>query len=232
MSGIFFFIWLILLAAFIVYWRKKVKAKKQIAEVPEVYAKISRTKRFIGIACIVFFVLGLATADPNGHQGPAASPEQQASDMQNFYGQFCDYDAEIKDAWDNGWSATINGMTDGQVDRYTAYSNMKSLHEYFEKQRIDAGSRMPVPESITGEAKDQLKSAVGDYRSALTARKNAAEKLENILNAGDPKPAELDEVKKEVETAAQFEVQASAKVAAVFKSLGIEMKRSETTKAE
>lgn len=60
MANVCALVWLASLVAFIVYWRKKASARKAAGENyqtdPE-YLAISKTKRIIGIICIVAFVL-------------------------------------------------------------------------------------------------------------------------------------------------------------------------------
>ena len=59
MEKLFALIWLVSLVAFIVYWRKKASARKAAGENyqsdPE-YLAISKTKRIIGMVCIVSFI--------------------------------------------------------------------------------------------------------------------------------------------------------------------------------
>lgn len=74
MSGFFYFIWFVTFIAFIVYWRKKVKAKKEAGDdyknSPQ-YQQISKTKRIIGVVCVLSLFLGMATA-------PSMTPEEKA----------------------------------------------------------------------------------------------------------------------------------------------------------
>ena len=59
MDKLFSLVWLVSLVAFIVYWRKKASARKAAGENyqsdPE-YLAVSKTKRIIGIVCIVSFI--------------------------------------------------------------------------------------------------------------------------------------------------------------------------------
>ena len=63
MSTFFAFVWFVSLIAFIVFWRKKVGAKKTAGdsyESDENYLQVSKTKRIIGIVCAASFVLAMA----------------------------------------------------------------------------------------------------------------------------------------------------------------------------
>ena len=62
MSGLFFLIWIVTLIAFIVFWRKKVNAKKSAGDSyssDEKYLSVSKTKRIIGIVSAISFVLSI-----------------------------------------------------------------------------------------------------------------------------------------------------------------------------
>jgi len=71
--------WFISLITFIVYWRKKVGAKKQYGFESEEYQKISKTKRIIGVACIVlFFAIGFA---PNNEQSSSTDSSKTQTEQ-------------------------------------------------------------------------------------------------------------------------------------------------------
>ena len=73
-------VWFISLIAFIVYWRKKVNAKKAAGENyanDENYNNVSKIKRLIGIVCLVSFVIGAAIPE-----SPEAKSERQAKEQQ------------------------------------------------------------------------------------------------------------------------------------------------------
>ena len=60
MSALFFLVWLVSLVAFIVFWRKKVNAKKSAGDSfasDENYLSVSKTKKIIGAVCAASFVL-------------------------------------------------------------------------------------------------------------------------------------------------------------------------------
>ena len=75
--------WLVTLIAFIVYWRKKVGAKKSAGENykdDENYKNISRTKRIIGLVCIASFVLvGVINSDSNSGSSSSSNYSSSSS---------------------------------------------------------------------------------------------------------------------------------------------------------
>ena len=76
----FIMIWFISLVAFIIYWRKKVSAKKSAGENykdDENYQQISKVKRMIGIVCLASFVIGAAIPLSPETKAERAAQEQQ-----------------------------------------------------------------------------------------------------------------------------------------------------------
>ncbi|MCR5030773.1 MAG: hypothetical protein K5982_04810 [Selenomonadaceae bacterium] len=82
MSGFFALVWLVTLIAFIVYWRKKASARKAAGDNyendPE-YLSVSKTKRIIGIVCIVSFILSGATAPKSDESSKNATSNTAAT---------------------------------------------------------------------------------------------------------------------------------------------------------
>ena len=77
--------WLVSLIAFIVYWRKKVGAKKSAGEAykdDENYKNISRTKRIIGLVCIASFVLTAAIPQSNHQSNPQPNYQSQQREIE------------------------------------------------------------------------------------------------------------------------------------------------------
>lgn len=73
--------WLVSLIAFIVYWRKKVGAKKSAGEKykdDENYKNVSRTKRIIGLVCIASFAI-LFAINSNSNVGSSSSSSYTVS---------------------------------------------------------------------------------------------------------------------------------------------------------
>ena len=80
LKNLFIMVWFISLIAFIVYWRKKVGAKKAAGENyanDENYNNISKMKRLIGIVCLVSFLIGAAIPE-----SPEAKAEREIKEQQ------------------------------------------------------------------------------------------------------------------------------------------------------
>lgn len=108
--------WLVSLIAFIVYWRKKVGAKKSAGENykdDENYKNVSRTKRIIGLVCIASFViLGVinsdsASSNSSSHSSPNTSNSKQVQESPKNYVE-ADIDVLLDDAKNNAAKANRN----------------------------------------------------------------------------------------------------------------------------
>ena len=124
MANICALVWLASLVAFIVYWRKKASARKAAGENyqndPE-YLAVSKTKRIIGIVCIVSFIATGALApksDEKSTSTPATSqtssqsakPAEQAKPKQEKTVDYAeaDIDVLINEAKNNAAKANKN----------------------------------------------------------------------------------------------------------------------------
>ncbi len=122
MSSLFALIWIASLVAFIIYWRKKASARKAAGENyenDEAYQSVSKTKRIIGIVCIVSFVLTGALAPKSDDKTvsttpttPVASqpakPTDQAKPKQETTYAEADIDVLLNDAKSNAAKANKN----------------------------------------------------------------------------------------------------------------------------
>ena len=108
--------WLVSLIAFIVYWRKKVGAKKSAGEAykdDENYKNISRTKRIIGLVCIASFViLGVinsdsASSNSSNYSSSATSNSKQVQESPKNYAE-ANIDVLLDDVKRNAAKANKN----------------------------------------------------------------------------------------------------------------------------
>lgn len=159
MANVCALVWLASLVAFIVYWRKKASARKAAGENyqndPE-YLAVSKTKRIIGIVCIVSFIATGALApksDEKTANTPAApqtssqsaKPAEQAKPKQETvsYAE-ADIDVLINDAKNNAAKANKNykgknvKITGGRV------SNIESEGRYIVIEGSDQFSLLHV----------------------------------------------------------------------------------------
>ena len=160
MANVCALVWLASLVAFIVYWRKKASARKAAGENyqndPE-YLAVSKTKRIIGIVCIVSFIATGALApksDEKSTSTPATSqtssqsakPAEQAKPKQEKTVDYAeaDIDVLINEAKNNAAKANKNykgknvKITGGRV------SNIESEGRYISIKGSDQFSLLHV----------------------------------------------------------------------------------------
>lgn len=159
MANVCALVWLASLVAFIVYWRKKASARKAAGENyqndPE-YLAVSKTKRIIGIVCIVSFIATGALAPKSAEKtantpavpqtsSQSAKPAEQAKPKQETvsYAE-ADIDVLINDAKNNAAKANKNykgknvKITGGRV------SNIESEGRYIVIEGSDQFSLLHV----------------------------------------------------------------------------------------
>lgn len=238
-NTILFWAWSLSLIAFIVYWRKKVNAKKEIGTNPEKYTKVAKIKRIIGIFCALSFAGFFFNSSNVSIDTPTKSakveqtdtkkvekekivtPEETKAAFEDFYKEFNAIDKDVKRAWNNNWVPTMNGLSTGQVDRYLAYENMKIMQEYFQRQRLNASNKLEAPDSLDSKAKSKVENAIKNYQVALAARCDAADAMRDLLNKGNIKPSDLDDVKWKLGMAESSEAEAAKNIAEVARQLGV-----------
>ena len=243
-NTVLFWTWFLSFIAFIVYWRKKVSAKKEIGISPEKYTKTAKVKRIIGVVCAISFA-GFALNSSNVpietqksttaeqtdtkkvEKEKIVTPEQTKADFEAFYEEFITIDRDVKRVWNNTWVPTINGLSTGQVDRYLAYENMKIMQEYFARQGLNASNKLEAPDSLDSKAKSKVKDAIKNYQVALSAREDAAEAMRDLLNKGNIKPSDLDDVKWKLGMAESSEAEAAKNLTEVARQLGVDITTEE-----
>ena len=108
--------WLVSLIAFIVYWRKKVGAKKSAGEAykdDENYKNISRTKRIIGLVCIASFVILFAinsdssSSNSSNYSSSVTSNSKQVQESPKNYAE-ANIDVLLNDVKSNAAKANKN----------------------------------------------------------------------------------------------------------------------------
>ena len=76
-------VFLVTLIAFIVFWWKKRKARKQFGKDSEQYKRTSKIKRVIGIVCIVSLIATIATAPEPKQKANAPVQQKQTEQSSN-----------------------------------------------------------------------------------------------------------------------------------------------------
>lgn len=150
-------------------------------------------------------------------QKSAAEKEYYAAEIQpKVDTQMGMYD----DAWDTLWVPTFNGISDGSVDVYTAYDNMKQLEQRYETLQ----SSIPaIPdEKLSKENKKTFSEYRDQMANAAMLRASAAKKAQAMFDKGDYSPSSMDEVKVDIESADSQMLSAIVSLTSLEMKLGIE----------
>lgn len=124
------------------------------------------------------------------------------------------------EAWSTLWVDTFNGVSDGSVDIFTAYTNMKQL-----KQRNETlQSSIPaIPdEGLSDEHKELLTEFKNQMVSAAQWRASASEKAMEMFDAGDFSPSEMDNILSEVKQADNEMINAVVSLTSLELELGVD----------
>ena len=129
MSALFFLVWLVSLVAFIVFWRKKVNAKKSAGDSfasDENYLLVSKTKKIIGAVCAASFVLmiifsgGSDTSSENKTQVTENKPtaENKSTAENNLIGEWYSVEKDSSGIVTSITFLKINDEKSAQIDSY------------------------------------------------------------------------------------------------------------------
>lgn len=123
-------------------------------------------------------------------------------------------------AWSTIWVPTFEGISDGSVDIYKAYENMKNLEQRY--KTLESSFPAIPDEGLSKENKKQLNDFRSKMRFASMWRSKAAAKAKDMFNDGDFSPARLDEVKTDVGYSDNELLQAAVALTTLETALGIE----------
>lgn len=125
------------------------------------------------------------------------------------------------EAWSTLWVPTFEGISDGTVDVYKAYENMKTLEQNY--KTLESSFPAIPDEGLSKANKKQLDEFKSKMRFASMWRAEAASKAQAMFNDGDFSPASLDEVKKDVGFSDNELMQAAIALTTLETKLGIEL---------
>ena len=125
------------------------------------------------------------------------------------------YDA----AWNEYWVTTFEGISDGTVDVYTAYDNMKNLEQRYDTLYSSIGAI--DASGLSKENEKQFKEFVKKMKSAAISRGMAAEKGQKMFDKGDYSPSKFDKMKADVSYADNEMMQAAVALTMLKSNLGM-----------
>lgn len=124
------------------------------------------------------------------------------------------------EAWDSLWVTTFNGVSDGGMDVYAAYENMKQLEQRYETLKVSIPA---IPsEGLSKENKKTFTEFQDRMVSAARWRASIAQKAQEMFDTGDLSPSKMDEIKSEVAQADNEMISAVVSLTSLEMELGIE----------
>ena len=122
--------------------------------------------------------------------------------------------------WNTLWTPTFEGVSNGTVDIYTAYSNMKSIENQYNALYSSLGE---IPEEgLSKENKELLAEFKSKMKSAALWRGNAAEKAQEMFDEGDYSPSSLEDMKTDISYADSEMISAVVSLTSLEMDLGVE----------
>lgn len=121
--------------------------------------------------------------------------------------------------WENNWVTTFEGVSDGSVDAYTAYSTLNSLEKYY--TGLGNKTRNTELPELSKENQKLLDAYLKDFRSAILTRSRAASEAAEMFDKGEFKPSEMDKIKSTVNYADQELLSAMSNRVKLEQELGI-----------
>lgn len=124
------------------------------------------------------------------------------------------------EAWSTFWIPTFEGISDGTVDRYEAYENMKSLEQRYETLR----SSLPAIEAdgLSKENQETFDAFIEKMRSASWWRIEGAKKAQDMFDRAEYNPSEMDDITSDISIGDDEMMQAITSLAILNQKLGIE----------
>ena len=190
MGGLFAVVWLVSLIAFIVFWRKKVKAKNDAGdsyESDENYLSVSKTKRIIGAVCIVSFVLAMALGGESAEEKAAREKKERTEFVTKL-------DGEYKTLYDVKFNEYSSSGKSEEEAQNLAVADVKSKQDENKKIAEEKAAQEKAAKEAQEKAELEAKAAA---EKAEKEAKAAAEKAEKEAKAAAEKLAKEEKARNE-----------------------------------
>uniref|UniRef100_UPI00052FFF48 hypothetical protein n=1 Tax=Planococcus sp. CAU13 TaxID=1541197 RepID=UPI00052FFF48 len=122
--------------------------------------------------------------------------------------------------WDAYWVPTFNGVSTGQVDAYSAYSNMKDIRNLYDQ--LETKFYNISDDKMSEENKELITEYTREMASAARYRASAAKKAQKMFDTGDYSPSTMDKITAEVNKADKDMLNAILSLTSMEMQLGIE----------
>lgn len=137
----------------------------------------------------------------------------------SIIGQFDAFQKEFDAHWDNNWVATFNGISDGTVDVYTAYSNLNTLDKYY--AGLSNKIRKVELPKLSKENQEYVDAYLKHLKSSSNYRGIAAADAAKMIDEGNVKPSVMEDIQSIVESSNNELMQAAINRTQLEMNLGL-----------
>lgn len=121
--------------------------------------------------------------------------------------------------WANNWVPTFEGVSNGTVDIYEAYTTLNSLEKYYNGLGNKIyNTKLP---KLSKDNQKLLKAYLSDFQSAILTRSRAASEAAKMFDSGEFKPSEMEKIKSTVGYADQELLSALVQRTTLEQNLGL-----------
>lgn len=152
----------------------------------------------------------------------AAEKQKKAEALLATWKTVTDIDEQLMSTVSNPMKATLDGLSNGSVDRYAAYSQFKAQYDSASKLDSDFIGKKKVAEGMDSDDEDKIEQAMDDYESAVDAYRSAARILTEATNKGFT-PKALDEAKTELQAGNALKTQAVTAFVTTSQKYGVKL---------
>lgn len=164
-----------------------------------------------------------ATIDKEATQ--KADREEKLAKEKSYYSevirpQVDDLTETYDGAWSELWTPTFEGVSNGTVDVYVAYSNMKELKGIYDNMRVAVTEISG--DDLSKENQKLLDKYTLNMSDAAMWRASSAKKAQKMFDSGDFSPSTLDDIMVEVGYSDNSMMEAVISLSSMELGLGIE----------
>ena len=138
---------------------------------------------------------------------------------QEISGHLDAFQDEFDTHWDNNWVSTFNGISDGTIDVYTAYSNLNTLDKYYAglSNKI---RKIELPK-LSKENQEYVDAYLKHMKNSSNYRGIAAADAAKMIDEGNVKPSVMEDIQSIVESSNNELMQAAINRTQLEMNLGL-----------
>ena len=134
--------------------------------------------------------------------------------------------SNIDTHWDNLWKATFDGVGNGTMDNFTAYTNMVDLSKKYDGFK-DSVNNMETPEYFDDKDRELLEKYKDNLSTMLSTRQEGIEKAKEVFDKNELTPSDVQEIKEKGELSQSFMMDGLAALTELNSRYGHEYKKTQ-----